>query len=101
MASANYANIKHSVRLSLGCKSSEIVAPRPSQLTLKLVSQTGDKSRPKHFAEAKVPKRTLFERVIYLQDPKASTLVIWVRVRHPPNFLRRTSARDCRHLARE
>jgi hypothetical protein len=57
MASANYANIKHSVRLSLGSKSSEISTPWPSQLTLKGVSQTGDRSRPKHFTETKLPMR--------------------------------------------
>jgi hypothetical protein len=56
MASADYANIKHSVRLSLGSKSSKIPTPWPSQLTLKGVSQTGDRSRPKHL-QKKNPRR--------------------------------------------
>jgi len=58
MASANYANIKHAVRLSLGCKSSKISTPWPSQLTLKRISQTGDRLSQQHFAEAKFPKKT-------------------------------------------
>ena len=77
MASANYANIKHSVRLSLGSKSSEIPTPWPSQLTLKGVSQTGDRSRPKHFAETKPEaQKQLLEWVIYLEDLETGTLAM-------------------------
>jgi hypothetical protein len=70
MASADYANIKHSVRLSLGSKSSKILTPWPSQLTLKGVSQTGDRSRPKHLQKTKSEAQKHFSGgwVIYLEE---------------------------------